>query len=337
MNRGGLVAAMYAITGGLAVAGGLACSGHRTQAAAAAAQAPPHEQVCAVPHGAPLEIAPNERLLVFAPHPDDESLGAGGLVEAVLAKGGSVRIVTLTAGDGYPEALAATLGILRPTRADFLAFGERRIGELHSAARALGAETVRVDVLGFPDGALARVLEEPDERPIASPTTGASAVPYADAFAPETPHTARALADLLARVLRETQPTLVAVPDPHDEHPDHAATGRAALAAVAAESRARQREPLRTRTLAYLVHWGPHPADWQTDRTAAETAALPLCLPTGFPREARREFVLDLRPEWIAGKARAIAAHRSQRPMMARYLDSFARANEVFVLVPSVD
>src|SRR5688572_16478209 len=52
----------------------------------------------------PLQVGPHERLLVIAPHPDDETLGAGGLAQRVLAQGGIVRTVVVTAGDGYVEA-----------------------------------------------------------------------------------------------------------------------------------------------------------------------------------------------------------------------------------------
>lgn len=45
-----------------------------------------------------LEVAGTDRLLVLAPHPDDETLGAGGLMAATRASGGSVRVVVLTDG-----------------------------------------------------------------------------------------------------------------------------------------------------------------------------------------------------------------------------------------------
>src|SRR5207249_10924588 len=37
----------------------------------------------------PLEVHARERLVVVAPHPDDETLGTAGLVQRVLASGGS--------------------------------------------------------------------------------------------------------------------------------------------------------------------------------------------------------------------------------------------------------
>src|SRR5512143_3590489 len=47
-----------------------------------------------------LQVPSHLRLMVFAPHPDDETLGAGGLIQRVLATGGKVRVVFVTNGDG---------------------------------------------------------------------------------------------------------------------------------------------------------------------------------------------------------------------------------------------
>jgi LmbE family N-acetylglucosaminyl deacetylase len=110
---------------------------------------------------APLDVAMSERLLVVAPHPDDETLAAGGLVQRMLARDGTVRVVLVTAGDGYVEAVQAETGALRPRPADFVAYGERRLGEARAAMRRLGGDGVRLGVLGFPDGGLDR---HPDHR-----------------------------------------------------------------------------------------------------------------------------------------------------------------------------
>ena len=55
------------------------------------------------------------RLLVIAPHPDDEVLGAGGLMQRVHATGGAVRVVYLTDGEGYPEGVMESDHTLKPT------------------------------------------------------------------------------------------------------------------------------------------------------------------------------------------------------------------------------
>lgn len=51
------------------------------------------------PRGAQmLTVSSEDRLLVLAPHPDDETLGAGGLMAATAAAGGQVTTVVLTDG-----------------------------------------------------------------------------------------------------------------------------------------------------------------------------------------------------------------------------------------------
>src|SRR5262250_1622088 len=48
----------------------------------------------------PLDLGPADRLLVLAPHPDDELVGCGGMIQRALAAGAAVRVVFLTYGDG---------------------------------------------------------------------------------------------------------------------------------------------------------------------------------------------------------------------------------------------
>ena len=62
---------------------------------------------CAHGTDAPQHLEPflskNTRLMVFSPHPDDESLAAAGLIQRVLSLGGSVKVVFMTSGDGFPK------------------------------------------------------------------------------------------------------------------------------------------------------------------------------------------------------------------------------------------
>ena len=56
-----------------------------------------------------LRLLPNERILIIAPHPDDEVLACGGLIQQALALGDSVWVVYVTAGDGsWPSAWRVT-------------------------------------------------------------------------------------------------------------------------------------------------------------------------------------------------------------------------------------
>ena len=84
------------------------------------------------------------RLLVIAPHPDDETLGCGATIARNLDVGGEVLVVIATDGeqarrDGDPAAMRTL-----------------RLAELARAMEALGLKLTQLRTLGFPDGGLTR-------------------------------------------------------------------------------------------------------------------------------------------------------------------------------------
>src|SRR5690348_2971293 len=48
-------------------------------------------------------------ILVFAPHPDDESLGCAWIILEAVSAGKRVHVVLFTNGDGFPIAASAVL------------------------------------------------------------------------------------------------------------------------------------------------------------------------------------------------------------------------------------
>ncbi len=83
-----------------------------------------------------------DRLVVLAAHPDDETLGAGGLISAAEAAGIDVSIVVATDGEAS-----------HPGAADAAGLGARRRLELVAALGEL-APRARLRFLGLPDGGL---------------------------------------------------------------------------------------------------------------------------------------------------------------------------------------
>lgn len=82
--------------------------------------------------------------LVLAPHPDDETLGCGGLVIHKRAAGQQVQVAVVTDG--------AATGAADMTREDIVTLRAR---EAVAACARLDVAEDHVQFLGFPDGALA--------------------------------------------------------------------------------------------------------------------------------------------------------------------------------------
>ncbi len=281
----------------------------------------------------PLDIGASERLLVIAPHPDDETIASAGLIQRVLARGGSARVVLVTAGDGYQDAVRRITPEVPPQPREYVEYGEHRIGEAEASAKVLGGERVDVEVLGFPDGGLKALLDEhwPANKPERSLTTGAADPPYDEARAPALPYSGANLRGELARIVRETRPTLVCLPDPIDIHPDHAAAGVFTLLALEdwkGSRAARRREP---RLVSYLVHWPNWPGGWtQGNPTLGELGAQPIELPNKLPERAATLATLSLDDAEVATKRAALGRYASQLAISPGFLNAFVRRTELY-------
>lgn len=92
-----------------------------------------------------LDLVGIRRLLVVSAHPDDETLGAGGLLARGHASGAEVRVLVASDGEGsHPHSRTTTPAAL----------GRRRRSEMTSATAHL-APGGGIDWLGLPDGQLA--------------------------------------------------------------------------------------------------------------------------------------------------------------------------------------
>src|SRR5215212_3394932 len=96
-------------------------------------------------------------LLVIAPHPDDETLGFAGLIDAYLRAGKPVSVVVVTDGDAYCEACRfwKNSSVAGPmcTSEELSDFGDVRRSESAAAAAILGLQPPRF--LRYPDTGLA--------------------------------------------------------------------------------------------------------------------------------------------------------------------------------------
>ena len=100
-----------------------------------------------------LELAGVDRAVVFAAHPDDETLGAGGTVHRLARQGTEVRVVVATLGENsHPDSTTFTPQQLAALRRD----------EMTAAVHTLTGESTSPVFLSLVDGALTEEqLREP--------------------------------------------------------------------------------------------------------------------------------------------------------------------------------
>ena len=106
----------------------------------------------------PLRLTRADRVLVLAPHPDDETLATGGLLQRAQALKTEVRVLFVTDGEDNPWAQRATEHRWRIGAADRERWGERRRGEALAALACLGVSPWQTGFLGYPDQGIHRLL-----------------------------------------------------------------------------------------------------------------------------------------------------------------------------------
>lgn len=276
----------------------------------------------AVPVPRTLTVSADTRLLVIAPHPDDEILGAGGLMRRVHDAGGAVRVIYLTDGDGYPDGVRREEHGKRPSSGDYKDYGRRRQREAHDALRALGLGEQDATFLRFPDGGLCKLTRTYwSERRASyrSPYTRRDRPPTSDAIIPDAEYRGEDLTREIATVIGAFGPTIVLVPRKEDQHPDHCAAWYFVADALGAV--ARVHPDLQPDVVNYIVHFNSWPLDDERAR---------LDPPPGLRGGASGWIRVDLTLQEIQAKRAALRQYRTQMHTMRSFLEGFVRSNEVF-------
>jgi len=267
-----------------------------------------------------------QSILIFSPHPDDETLACGGLIEQARRNGARVRVVFLTSGDAFTHAAERQFRTLRTTPADFLRLGELRMREARNACGIFGVPSDDVRFLGFPDGGLSDLwrVNWSSGVPRKSRFTQVYSVPYRECDTYGAPYCGEELLEAIKEEIGDFQPTDVFAPHPADDHRDHSTTSAFVTAALNSLS---EEDALPANGCArhyYIVHRGdwPQPQGFHPDQRLAPPAEL-LGLDTYWSG-------VVLTPSQIDCKARALDAYRSQRSVIGRFMSSFVRSSEIF-------
>jgi LmbE family N-acetylglucosaminyl deacetylase len=131
----------------------------------------------------------NRKIIVFAPHPDDETLGCGGTIAKKTSEEYEAFVVVLTDGR---HAFSKVLGINSDPNPDEIK--QIRKEEVIKATKMLGVPITNLLFLDFEDGTLGKHEKEAEEE--------------------------------IAGILRKHFPVEVYFPHRRDGHPDHQVANR---------------------------------------------------------------------------------------------------------------
>lgn len=264
----------------------------------------------------------NDRILIMAPHPDDESIGAAGIIQKAKKQGAAVKVVCFTNGDHNELSFIVYEKRITIRHDEFIHMGEVRSKETLQAMAFLGLTNQDVVFLGYPDFGTMEILLKywGDTEPFRYKLTGISSVPYKDCLSYGAPYVGESILRDIKTVIVDFKPTKIFVSHPVDSNRDHRSLYlflHVALWDLEGKIPIPQVYPY----LIHVVGW-PKPRGHHLD-----LALLP-------PRELSESDIVwrdrDLTEAEVKNKEKAISFYKSQIEYAPSYLYTFARKNELF-------
>ena len=266
-----------------------------------------------------LKISSRDRVLIFAPHPDDETLAAGGLISYLSLKKIPKKIVFLTVGDGNLYNLLEKKKI-KYAPEEFIKTGFRRREEALLALKKLGVEPREVIFLGYPDGFLLKIFKAP-QKPIFNKARF-NFIPYEFSSDFRKEASGENLLLSLRKIIKEFRPTKIFLPHRQESNSDHKATFLFVKKAV-------ENSGLRPQIFQYLIHfywkfWRVYPGRVKEEK---------IIYPPKFIVLGKNWYSFWLNREEAEKKRKALLEYKSQIkiPTLKPLFKSFLGArNEIF-------
>lgn len=265
------------------------------------------------------------RLLVFAPHNDDEILGAGGLINKTIKSGGTVEIVMMTNGDGFKGGAELDYRKLNLKPADYIHFGYQRQKETLTALSKLGVDKRNVIFLGYPDGGVSQLWENywNISNRYYDHFTQVNYSPYNNSFTDKAAYCGENVVSDIIKIIGDFKPDYIVCPDTNDAHPDHWATYNFVKYSETLMKYEPKKEWL------YLVHQQQWPAPMK------KRPLMYLVPPAQLIGGDTNWVSLPLDRQEVSQKEQSINEYKSQTIILRKTLFSFIRKNELFGELPS--
>jgi len=271
----------------------------------------------------------HDRVLIIAPHPDDETIGCAGAIQQAKDAGAKIKVLYMTNGDCNQVAFMVYEKRVTLFKGEFVHMGQVRRTEAENAMRSLGLNKSDLVFLGYPDFGTFTIFRDywRTNKPFKSLLTRVTNVPYRNNLSYGAPYIGESILNDLKKVLLDFKPNKVFVSHPADVNGDHKAAYlflQVALADLYKDLRTPKIYP-------YPVHF----AGWPLPRHYHP--GLGLDPPGPLARSDIKWYKLKLSARQLNKKHKAILDYRSQTQSSAFYLLSFARSNELFGNYEEVD
>jgi LmbE family N-acetylglucosaminyl deacetylase len=262
----------------------------------------------------------NSRVLVFSPHNDDETLGCAELIKKTIKNGGQVKVVLITNGDGFKNAIQLDYLNVNPKPKDYVNFGYTRQQESINALGKLGLSKEHIIFLGYPDGGISSLWNSNWDNTSAyrSSYTQTDKTPYNNSLTKGVAFTGENLVFDITKTIEDYKPTYIVMPHPNDNHPDHLATN--AFVKYSLEKLNYNPE----KQLLYLVHR----FDWPTPMKKNTT--MYLVPPSKLINTGTTWYSLNLTKIDMDEKVSTIHLYKTQLRTLGILMSAFERKNELF-------
>lgn len=267
-----------------------------------------------------LAFTQDDRVLILAPHPDDEVIGAGGALQKALKAGAEVQVACFTNGDANELAFIVYEKRFTFKKKEMLHMGEVRRKETIKALGSLGLAPDHIVFLGYPDVGTMTILTGywGDTKPYRSIFTRVDKVSYPEALSPNAPYVGESILKDLKGVILKFKPTKIFVSHPADTNRDHRAL-YLFLQIALWDLEGQIKRPVIFPYIIHVIGW-PKPRGYHPE------VAL-------MPSKKIKQVLwqkLSLSDEEVKIKHDLIAYYRSQIEYNPWYLFTYARHNELF-------
>ena len=267
-----------------------------------------------------------KRLLIFAPHPDDEVLAAGGILGTLLETENPpvVRVVIATNGDA--SLSTALLNGYDPVSGQtYRQLAALRQQESLAALAAVGVAPEQVEFWGFPDKGLEKIWQYywEGDKSYRSPYSRLSTTKQAINSSNDLSYNSDALLNHLRQTLADFQPDAIILPHPQDGHSDHRTLANFIMLAVALNDH--EGQSALPDLYAYVMWLKTQLRPWSM-RLDRDVQSLPL----RFSANTADWLRFDLPELARENKVTAVQAYKSQARPLRTLMRSAGSNNELF-------